>query len=315
LSSNRKLQKAFETVDDFLNELIHRRQEMNKQTNSDADNLLDLLLQTTQFVKQDLPSLTDKEIRDNLLAIIVNGHETVATSVSITLYLLARHPQKLARVQAEIDQVMEHGKGRLTESGLLELDYLDCVIKESLRLCPPMAGLQRVSVNEDVLEGWSIPSGQAVGITLMPLHRNSQYFGENAEQFLPERYFDKTTETYYVNPRLVEASYSKCPMQKWFAHVMDSREKKADVCSPLTFGDGARKCLGEHFAIYEMKVALTVLLHRFNFELSPNFDIDLELGKFGLFISLFPKGGVEMLISDRQHCLHPQTADCSYSYM
>jgi cytochrome P450 len=302
LPSNRRLAKAFASIDNFLNELIRQRREMNQQSTPDSYNVLDLLLHATDLVEDDVKPLTDKEVRDNLLAIIVNGHETVATSVSLSLYLLARHPDKLAVAQAEVDRVMERGKGQLTKAGFLELHYLDSVVHESLRMCPPMAGLQRVSVDKDVLEGWSIPEKQPVAITLTPLHRNPQDFGTNPEQFHPERYLDLEQATASVGSTLEEESPGKCPM-KW-VHALGKHSKgrtRAGICLPLTFGDGVRKCLGEHFAMYEMKVVLAVLLHRFNFQLAPNFELDLELGKFGLFISMFPQGGIDMIVSDRQH--------------
>jgi cytochrome P450 len=142
LASNRKLESAFREIDDFLYTLIRQRKENG---NSYSSNVLDLLLQAKNSPEANLQPLTDKEIRDNLLAIIVNGHETVAASVSFSLYLLARHPEKLARAQAEVDTIMERNGGKLSEAGLAALDYLNSVILETLRFCPPMAGLQRIS--------------------------------------------------------------------------------------------------------------------------------------------------------------------------
>jgi cytochrome P450 len=302
LPANRKLDHALARIDEFFNELIRQKREMKEQITSNSDKVLDLLLLATNVVEGNVESLTDKEIRDNLLAIVANGHETVATSVSITLYFLARHPEKLARVQAEIDRAMEKENGQLTKASLLELNYLEGIIYESLRLCPPMAGFQRISLNDDILEGWSIPAKQVVGIALRPLHLNAQYYGDKPEQFYPERYLDREWGSRSKTPVLEEEYNRKCPM-KWF-HRCDRNLKgrtKANICLPLTFGEGARKCLGEHFAMYEMKVGLAVLLHRFDFQLAPDFEINLELGKFGLFISMFPKGGVEMKIGRRHH--------------
>lgn len=298
IPSNQKLDRAFVVIDDFLNQLIGQRKAISKPYSA---NVIDLLLQATDFNQTDLQSLTDQEVRDNLLALIVNGHETVATTLSLSLYLLAQHPQKLVLAQTEVDRIMTREQGKLTEAGLSELDYLNSVILESLRFCPPMAGLQRISIDRDVLEGWSIPSQQVVGITLKPLHHNPEYFGEKPEQFSPERYLDKESLTDSVDMPTASESPSKCPLKKFFnSHDQASnRVNKAGVYFPLTFGDGARKCLGEHFAMYEMKVALAVLLYHFDWKVAPNFEAELELGKFGLFLTTFPKGGVEMIISSR----------------
>lgn len=298
LSSNQKLDRSFVIIDDFLDQLIGQRKEISEPYSS---NVLDLLLRATDSLETDLQPLTDKEVRDNLLALIVNGHETVATTLSLSLYLLAQQPQKLAHAQAEIDQIMTKEQGKLTEVGLSELDYLNSVILESLRFCPPMAGLQRISIDRDVLEGWSIPSQQVVGITLKPLHHNPEYFGIQPEQFRPERYLDNEDTISPVDMATPIESQQQCPFKNFLTPPKEhkNRKNKNGVYFPLTFGDGARKCLGEHFAMYEMKVLLAVLLHHFDWKIAPNFEAELELGKFGLFLTTFPKGGVEMIISHR----------------
>ncbi len=298
LPSNRKLDRAFQTVDDFLDRLIVERQ---TRSASDGSTVLDLLWRSLDSSATELSPASKQEIRDNLLAIIANGHETVANSVSLSLYLLAKYPEKLARAQAEVDRTIEQGE--LTEAGIGKLNYINCVILETLRFSPSMAGLQRISRDRDVLEGWSIPAEQVTAITLQPLHHNPEYFGEKAEQFHPERYLDGQETIVPVGVATATKFQNKCPLKKLLtSHQEDkTRKTKAGVCLPLTFGDGARRCLGEHFAMYEMKVALAVLLYHFDFQVAPNFEAELELGKFGLFLTTFPKEGVEMVISLRNH--------------
>lgn len=300
LSSNRKLTNALTSIDKFLYGLIRQRKILNLQAHStlpESPDVLDLLLQATNDLQEDVQPLSDQEVRDNLLAIIVNGHETVATSVGYSLYLLAQQPEKFARAQAEVDHAIEQGQGQLTVTHLSELQYLDSVINESLRLCPPVAGLQRVSVEPDVLEGWSIPAKQVVGITLKPLHFNAQYFGKNPEQFSPERYLEESPGQTLIGTGSTVVPQSQCPFRRLFATGTEELGKIQNKISlPLTFGEGARKCLGEHFARYEMKVVLAVLLHRFNFQIAPNCGAELELGKFGLFITTFPKNGINLII-------------------
>lgn len=251
LASNRKLTRAFQTVDDLLYQLIQQRKEIDR---SSPDNVLDLLLRVTDSLEREVEPLTDKEIRDNLLAIIANGHETVATSVAFCLYFLAQHPEKLARAQAEVDSIMEREDGRLTESGVAKLDYIRCVILETLRFSPPMAGLQRISRERDNLSGWSIPAQQVIGITLKPLHRNPEYFGEQPEEFHPERYLEREPAIMTPNVTTTSKAQGQCPFKKLLPirHQDNSSQTQAGVYLPLTFGDGARKCLAEHFALYRV---------------------------------------------------------------
>ena len=294
LPSNLRLARSFQTVDDFLERLILQRQEIS---DSDSSSVLDLLLQYHYSASTELSSASKQEIRDNLLAIIANGHETVATSVAFSLYLLAKYPEKLARAQAEVDSIMEQGE--LTKAGITKLNYINGVILETLRFSPPMAGLQRISRDRDVLEAWSIPPQQVTAITLQPLHHDPKYFGEKAEEFHPERYLELKTTMVSVGAVTSKNSQRQCPFKRFLSP--SHSQTKAGVCLPLTFGDGARKCLGEHFAMYEMKVTLALLLYHFDFQVAPNFAAELELGKFGLFLTTFPKDGVKMVIRSRNH--------------
>lgn len=296
LPSNRKLNRAFKTVDDFLYQLIQQRKGVSS---SDSANVLDLLLQATNHLETEVQPLTSKEVRDNLLAIIANGHETVAASISLSLYYLAQEPEKLARAQAEVDRVMSREEGKLTEAGVAKLDYINCVILETLRFSPPMAGLQRISSDRDLLSGWSIPAGQVVGITLNPLHRNPEYFGEQPEKFHPERYLESESVT--IGTTANTEVQSGCPIKRFLpSHRQNNHSRtQAGIHLPFTFGDGARKCLAEYFAMYEMKVALAVLLYHFDFQAVTNFRAELELGKFGLFLTTFPKDGVKVMINSR----------------
>ncbi len=301
LASNRKLAEAFDEIDQYLYEVIRQGRDREPSALNPA-NVLDLLLQSTELVAEDVPPLTDQEVRDNLLALIVNGHETVAMSVAMSLYLLAQHPECLTQVQAELDRAMGGRQGQFSQEDLLNLPYLDGILLESLRLYPPMAGLQRISVEGDSLEGWSIPQKQVVAITLTPLHQNAQYFGEAPEQFCPQRYLEGGHPLVQPDAQFEEQSRGKCPLKWLTASTQENNPRKNDKpYLPLTFGDGARRCLGEHFALYEMKVALAMLLYRFDFQLVPGFALNPELSKFGLFISMFPKGGVHLMIRPRSH--------------
>ena len=285
-AANRRLRTAFATVDEFLFTLIRERREGRGTSQERGPNLLDSLLEATNPEYAALP-LTDREVRDNLLAIIVNGHQTVAIGASLSLYLLARHPDKLALARAEVDRVLGPEEN-FPQSAISQLVYLDCAITESLRLLPPMTGFQRISVAADVLDGWCIPPRQTVGISLAPLHADPAYFGEGPDQFRPERYDTST-------------SAAACPFARGPRHALLAGSKtRAGVYLPLTFGAGSRRCLGEHFAMHEMKVVLAVLLHRFDFRLNGDFTPNIELDKFGLFVSMYPTNGVRLTIARRQ---------------
>ena len=276
--SSRRLREAFETIDEFLERLIREGRERTRVGRSGARDLMDCLLGATSSSGDSAP-LTDREVRDNLLAILANGHQTVAICLALTLYLLARHPRVLAKARAEVDE--------FGSESVSQLRYLEAALIESLRVYPAAAGLQRRSIQEDNLDGWSIPPGRAVGISLMPLHGSADWFGESPEQFRPERY----------KP---DSSGTGCPFHRAEQRTPLTGDKATgDVCLPLTFGAGARRCLGEHFAMHEMKVMLATLIRRFDFGAVEGFRPDLDLDRFGLFIALRSTNGVHVAVARR----------------
>lgn len=285
LPNNYRLHKAFTKIDNFLDRLIQERRSRLHPASSNTKNLLDLLLQATEWVDEDFSPFTNKEVRDNLLAITINGFESVATSTAFSLELLARHPDQMELVLEEVDNVFS--KDQFTPSDLLQLPYLKAVVVESLRLRPPMAGIQRISVKSDNLENWSIPEQQVVGIPLRPLHLDPKEYGENPGQFCPQRYAGGTS-----NPH--NTQNKGCPIKRFLGHNPSN-----SLRFPLAFGDGARQCLGSTFALHEMTIVLGTLLHHFSFSIQPGDEAVMELGKFGLFISMLPKDGVNLQICSR----------------
>ncbi len=128
-------------------------------------------------------------------------------------------------------------------------------------------------------------------------------FGKQPEEFHPERYLEAEYATTAVDVSSINEAQRGCPIKRFLPshHQNNNRQTKTGIHFPLTFGDGARKCLAEHFAMYEMKVALATMLYHFDFQPAPNFKAELELGKFGLFLTTFPKDGVKVMIDSRTH--------------
>ncbi|MEM9007961.1 MAG: cytochrome P450, partial [Cyanobacteria bacterium P01_F01_bin.86] len=313
LPQNHRLSQALKQVDDFLEQLITQHQNTKAITKATEEpgqvTILDKLLQNatetgatetgaietsateTSAISSDIDTsknpLTHAEIKDNLLAIIGNGYETVATTLTMTLQALAQHPSTLALARQEAQEVIERHHHQLTPEAVGELSYIESVLYESMRLYPAVAGLQRISRAPDILEGWSIPAQQVVGITLQPLHLDPEYYGKSPETFRPERYLTERLEATLAT--------SCCPFKRLIQLKQPSSKNQAQQ-QPLTFGYGARQCLAKHLALYEMKVVLAMVLNDFYFELTSDTPTELELGKFGLFISAFPKTEIKMKV-------------------
>ena len=140
-----------------------------------------------------------------------------------------------------------------------------------------------------------------MGISLMPLHANPEYFGEAPGEFRPERYLvngDADTEGTGDG----QTPAKSCPFHKAMRPPLlpVGAKTRGRVCLPLSFGAGARKCLGEHFAMHEVKVLLATLLRHFDLLSDEGFEPDLDLDRFGLFLALQPLHGVRIAVVHRR---------------
>ena len=164
--------------------------------------------------------MSERELIDEIMTLIVAGHETTASGLNWTWYLLAQHPQVEAKLHAEIDAAAQADARAPSLLQLERLPYLRQVIDEALRLYPPGWVLSRRTIGPDVLCGYTIAAGTNVLLPLYLLHRHPRYWPE-PDQFRPERF---APEHEAERPR--------------FAY--------------MPFAAGPRHCIGETFALYEM---------------------------------------------------------------
>jgi cytochrome P450 family 135 len=200
--------RQIERVDRLLFEEIDARRGVPDL--ADRDDILSLLLQARH---EDGRPMSDRELRDELMTLLVAGHETTATGLSWAIELLARHPQELDRLEFEL-------KGGGDE-------YLDAVIKETLRLRPVIALVLRKLVEPMEVGGRLLPAGVSVAPSIYLVHRRPDIYPE-PERFRPERFLERPPGTY-----------------TW-----------------IPFGGGVRRCLGGAFAEFEMGVVLRELVSR-----------------------------------------------------
>ncbi|GJJ15316.1 hypothetical protein Clacol_009592 [Clathrus columnatus] len=186
-------------------------------------------------------------IREAML-IIPAGYDSVANAISHTFFHLLTNPVYFERLRDEVDQTFSNVDEIYLKDDLQNLPYLNAVINETLRLAPPLAsGTQRYlpkgSANGGVMLGntW-IPEGTYVQIHTYSLHRNPKYFSPDPEVFQPERWLDKGYNT--------------------------------DKSAFIPFSYGPANCIGRQIALIKLRKTLCVLLKTFNFELSPEFDIN-----------------------------------------
>ncbi|UCC61970.1 MAG: cytochrome P450, partial [Anaerolineae bacterium] len=151
--------RALRTMDDYLYRIIAARRET--ATDSD-DDMLGLLVNT--------PGMSDDLIRDQLLTILIAGHDTSTALLAWALYLLGKHPEAMQRLQAEVDAVL--GDAVPTLERVAELTYLEQVIDETMRLYPPIHIGNRIAARDLYFEGYHIPAGTRVVYSIYLTHRH-----------------------------------------------------------------------------------------------------------------------------------------------
>uniref|UniRef100_A0A8C6XKN1 unspecific monooxygenase n=1 Tax=Naja naja TaxID=35670 RepID=A0A8C6XKN1_NAJNA len=177
--------------------------------------------------------LTDSEILSQAIIFIFAGYETVSSALSYLMYELAIQPDIQQKLQEEIEEVLPN-KAPITYEALMQIEYLDMVLSETLRMHPGISRLQRVCKNTIELNGITIPKGMAIVIPPVILHFNPEYWPE-PERFRPERFSKEVKEQ--INP------YTYLP-----------------------FGAGPRNCIGMRFAFLTMKAAVVSLMQHFTFQ-------------------------------------------------
>ncbi len=174
-------------------------------------------------------AMADRQMIDEIMTLVVAGHETTASGLNWTWYLLSQHPDVDARLYAEISAAPELSAPSLAE--VETLSYTRQVVDEALRLYPPGWLLSRRAIGPDVLAGHEIPAGSDILLCLYLLHRHPRYWKE-PDAFRPER----------------------------FAPSHDSERPRFAY---MPFAAGPRHCIGETFALYEMLVHLYKVARRF----------------------------------------------------
>ena len=240
LSPGRRFQRRLRAADALLYaEIARRREEPDLDERSDV---LSLLLRARD---EEGEPMTDSELRDELFTMLGAGHETTATGLAFAFELLLRNPASLARLREEI------------AAGEND-DYLDAVVKETLRLRPVIDAAERTLTVPRTIAGWELPAGVKVYPAIALVHLREDLY-PRAPEFRPERFVDEGAESY-----------------SW-----------------LPFGGGIRRCIGAALAQAEMAEVLRVALG--TVELSPLREEPDPVVLRG--ITLAPKHGVEVEVT------------------
>ncbi|KAK9819856.1 hypothetical protein WJX72_003332 [[Myrmecia] bisecta] len=225
---------------------------------SSAGDILDLLLAARY---EDGTGLSNKDLRDECMTMVLAGHETSANALAWLFYFLGKRPEVVAKLRAEVAQVV--GPGPVQVEHLAHLVYTEAVLKEALRLRPPVWLTDRQLAEDDVLPGgYQLKKGEYVAIAPFA-YQHDPHIWPNADQFDPDRFVDG-------------GAAEQLPKFAW-----------------MPFGAGFRRCIGQTFAMYEMKVIVATWIRAFDVQTLS--DAGLDGG-----VTLRPNGSLQILINPLQ---------------
>ena len=251
--TNLRIKREIAFIESILYRIIGERRASGRETG-------DLLSMLLHMQDEDGSRMTDKQLRDETITLFLAGHETTASSLSWTWWLLGRNPAVEAKLHAELDEVL--GGRAPTLEDLPRLPYTGNVITESLRLYPPAWGLARVAVENHELAGYPVKKGMGVAMAQWVVHRDTRWF-DAPEEFRPERW---------------EGDFIKrIPRFAYFP-----------------FGGGPRQCIGNSFALMETTLILATVAQKYRLCLVPDHPV-VPLAS----ITLRPRYGVRVMLESR----------------
>lgn len=251
LPSVRRFRKARRRLEATIYRMIAER----RASGRDEGDVLSMLLQARD-TETDGSRMTDRQVRDEAMTLLLAGHETTAIALTWTWYLLSEHPEVEARLVEEVRHVL--GDRPATAVDVPRLPYTRLVLMESMRLFPPAYVLGRKPVVEVELGGYRVPRGAAVLMSPYLIQRDPRFYSE-PERFIPDR---------------------------WEGERMAALPKFAY----FPFGGGPRICIGERFAWMEGILVLATIARRWRFRHVPGHPVALRP-----LITLRPRYGMRMI--------------------
>ena len=250
---HRKVREAIDLVDRIVYDIIDERRAHPER---ERDDLLTMLLNARY---DDGTAMPDKLVRDEVMTLLIAGHETTANTLGWTWYLLAQQPEVVARLEAEVDTL--RGAAPAIDD-FPRLVYTDRVIQEAMRLYPSAWSISRRALADDAIGGYHIPAGAIVAMSPYTTHRHPAFWPD-PERFDPDRF---TPERVAARPR--------------FAY--------------FPFGGGARQCIGNYFAQMESLIIIPTIVQ--HFRLQPRWTEPIE---GHALVTLRPRGGVPVALERR----------------
>jgi cytochrome P450 len=251
---NRRLLAANRSLEQVVYSMIAER----RQQNVDTGDLLSMLLSARD--EETGQGMNNQQLRDEVMTLLLAGHETTANTLTWTFYLLSQHPEVEQRLYTEIDEVL--GGAAPTIEHLPELKYTNMVLEEALRLYPPVGIFSRKAIADDELGGYPIPANSMILVSPYATQHHPDYWPDpecfDPERFTPERSAGRSHYAYFP------------------------------------FSSGPRMCIGSSFAMMEAQLILATIAQHYQLRMVPGHPVEPQM-----LVTLRPKYGLRMTIHRR----------------
>lgn len=254
---NREYKKALSTIEDIVWDLIDEREgtQYGDGGGDEPMDLLSILLRARARGEQ-----TDENLRDEMVTMLLAGHDTTALTLTYTWYLLSQHPEVEQRVHAELDSLL--GGDRPTFADVRQMEYTEAVLNEAMRLYPPVYTIFREPQVDVRLGGYRIPAGSAVMLSQWAVHRSPRYWDSPLE-FDPDRWLDERADTRHR-----------------FAY--------------FPFGGGPRFCIGKQLSMLEARLIMGTVCQQYRLEYARDEPFELRGS-----LTMHPRQLMEMRLVER----------------
>jgi cytochrome P450 len=253
LPRNLRLRRAVKLLDEVVYRLIAE----GRSHGTDRGDVLSMLLLARD--EDDGTMLDDRQVRDEVMTLLLAGHETTANTLTWTWYELGRNPDVLARLEAEVRSVV--GDRPVTTDDLPALPWTAAVIDEAMRLHPPAYIVSREAVRDVELGGYQFPKRSTIAVNVRGIHHRADYYPD-PQAFSPAR-------------------------------MLPEAKKPRPRHHYLPFGAGPRICIGSHFALVEAQLALATMVSHTKLRLLKQVVAGEPL------VTLRPRGGMPAIVERR----------------